>query len=339
MVSSSNNGSSYVPQCTNSFAYDGWNLVTELNNANSAVIRSYMWGTDLSGSSQSAGGVGGLLKVASNGTNCFVNCDGNGNVAALVNTSDGTVLAQYEYAPFGEIIRITGPLAKNNPFRFSNKYQDDRTDRLYFGYRYLNPSLGQWINRDPINELSFVYMLLKDKSALTPKRERLTYTYCNNNPVCQWDYLGLDATNAYVIDNICPGTYNGMNRNGLGTAGDGTYICYYSGCGISGTFDQFVPSSSPPSVKDVWVGGNTPQSGKCVTRVCQSGVTQVISVCAGCFKQEVYYTGYGTLISAGKLYGTGGVQRIDSQTPDQKCVDLDNGKSYFECNAQLNLSL
>jgi len=43
----------------------------------------------------------------------------DGNVAALVNLSGGTNCATYEYGPFGEVIRVTDMLAKNNPFRFS----------------------------------------------------------------------------------------------------------------------------------------------------------------------------------------------------------------------------
>ena len=45
-------------------------------------------------------------------TNCFVAYDGNGNVSALVNAADGTTVANYEYGPFGEVIRATGPMAK-----------------------------------------------------------------------------------------------------------------------------------------------------------------------------------------------------------------------------------
>ena len=29
------------------------------------------------------------------------------------------------YGPFGEVVRVTGPMAKINPLRFSTKYQDD----------------------------------------------------------------------------------------------------------------------------------------------------------------------------------------------------------------------
>ncbi len=71
---------------------------------------------------------------------------------ALVNAAAGTVAAQYEYGPFGELLRATGPMAKANPFRFSTKYQDEETDLLYYGYRYYNAGTGRWLSRDPIGE-------------------------------------------------------------------------------------------------------------------------------------------------------------------------------------------
>ena len=59
---------------TDNFLYDGWNLIAILN-PQSSVLQSFLWGNDLSGSQQGAGGVGGLLEVsyygASTTTNCF----------------------------------------------------------------------------------------------------------------------------------------------------------------------------------------------------------------------------------------------------------------------------
>jgi RHS repeat-associated protein len=111
---------------------------------------------DLSGSSQGAGGVGGLLSMtvytgANVGTYDYT-YDGNGNVASLINTASGTVAGQWEYGPFGEVIRSTGLMAKANPIRFSTKYQDDETALCYYGYRYYDPAPGRWPNRDPLEE-------------------------------------------------------------------------------------------------------------------------------------------------------------------------------------------
>jgi RHS repeat-associated protein len=184
---STNNGSAYVGQSTNRYIYDGWNLLTELVPGG-ALARSYLWGSDLSGMPQSAGGVGGLLEVAyygSSTTNAFPAYDGNGNVAALINAADGKTVAAYEYGPFGEVIRATGPMAKLNPFRFSTKYDDDETDQLYYGYRYYNPSTGRWLSRDPIEENGGLNI----------------YAFVKNNPIIAVDICGLDdddPTPAYI---------------------------------------------------------------------------------------------------------------------------------------------
>src|SRR5271169_6630291 len=49
-IVSTNSGSAYVPQSTNSFVYDGWNLLASLDTPSSTLVKSFTWGTDLSGS-------------------------------------------------------------------------------------------------------------------------------------------------------------------------------------------------------------------------------------------------------------------------------------------------
>ena len=81
--------------------------------------------------------MGGLLGVKTSSTAMnFVGYDGNGNVTALVDAGTGAYTANYEYGPFGELLRATGLMAKLNPFRFSTKYQDVESDLIYYGYRY-----------------------------------------------------------------------------------------------------------------------------------------------------------------------------------------------------------
>jgi len=167
-----------VPISTNSFIYDGWNLIAVLGPQPS-VLESFTWGTDLSGTLQGGGGVGGLLSVTYRGTqttNCFAAYDGNGNVVALVNGADASIAAQYEYGPFGEVLRATGPMARANPFRFSTKYQDDETDLLYYGYRYLSTSSGRWLSRDPLGE---------------KWGGKNLYAALSNDPLSKTDSLGL----------------------------------------------------------------------------------------------------------------------------------------------------
>jgi RHS repeat-associated protein len=175
------------------FLYDGWNLLAELNGANS-LQRAYLWGSDLSRSMQGAGGVGGLIAMKSSvGGAHFAAYDGNGNVMALVDAALGTYSARYEYGPFGELLRATGPQAKTNPFRFSTKIADDEGDLVYYGHRYYMPSSGRFLNSDPVHEIAFQLALVESgrwkPSLHAPDHER--YTFVRNDPLSKTDFLGL----------------------------------------------------------------------------------------------------------------------------------------------------
>ncbi len=143
------------PSWTTYFLYDGWNVIAEANGAQT-ILRKYAWGTDLSGSMQGAGGVGGLLMCTDNTgaqlATHFYGYDGNGNVTMTVNAADGTTSARYEYGPFGEMLRASGEFARRNPYRFSTKLYDEVSDFYYYGYRFYNPDTGRWLNSDPIQE-------------------------------------------------------------------------------------------------------------------------------------------------------------------------------------------
>jgi RHS repeat-associated protein len=117
-------------------------------------------------------------------------------VAALVKGTDGTISAQYEYGPFAEPIRVTGPMGKTNPIRFSSKYTDDESDFLNYGHRYYNPSTGRWLNRDPIGEGAFLNIFLGDRETFEqelPIQEELnnSYTFVINDGINSIDWLGL----------------------------------------------------------------------------------------------------------------------------------------------------
>jgi RHS repeat-associated protein len=131
---------------------DGWNQTVEL--LNDRPIRAYVWGLDLSGTREGAGGVGGLLSSVDllDGSAWDYVSDGNGNIVALVDGTTGEVVGHYDYGPFGEELAVDGPSARVNPFRFSSKMGDLDTGLIYYGYRYLDTRNGRWVSRDPIEE-------------------------------------------------------------------------------------------------------------------------------------------------------------------------------------------
>ena len=150
------------------FTYDGWNLAAEYDASNT-LINSYLWGEDLSGSLQGAGGVGGLLAV----NNYLPIFDGNGNITTYLDNS-GNVVATYQYDPFGKIICSFGTKSDDLLYRFSTKYFDKETALYYYGYRYYNPETSRWLSRDPIEEAGGNNL----------------YAFINNDAVNRWDYLG-----------------------------------------------------------------------------------------------------------------------------------------------------
>ena len=104
-------------------------------------VTSYLWGTDISGTTEGAGGIGGLLfdlSFSPQGSFCQLPVyDGNGNVIAYVATTDGHVRAQYEYGPACETLKELDSITIPNPIRFSSKHIDAETGYIHFGRRYL----------------------------------------------------------------------------------------------------------------------------------------------------------------------------------------------------------
>ncbi|MFP4225375.1 MAG: RHS repeat protein, partial [Desulfobacterales bacterium] len=99
------------------------------------VAKLYTWGLDLSGQLQGAGGVGGLLSVTKHeeqGTKnpYYPSYDANGNVSEYVDDTD-SVVAHYEYSPFGKITNSSGSKADAFNHRFSTKYHDTETALYY----------------------------------------------------------------------------------------------------------------------------------------------------------------------------------------------------------------
>jgi RHS repeat-associated protein len=136
---------------TRRFIWDGWLMAGEvIEKGSSTETKTYLWGWDVSGSEEGAGGVGGLIAVQNTSGVYFPIYDGNGNTRHLWGLTEGTVVDSADYGPFGELTQ--SPATEHSPFWFSSKYWDQESGFLYYGYRYYNPETGRWINRDPIEE-------------------------------------------------------------------------------------------------------------------------------------------------------------------------------------------
>jgi len=130
---------------TTRYLYDGLLPIAELDASN-AVTRTITRGTDLSGSMQGAGGIGGIL--ATNGNE--YSYDGNGNVRDIISAS-GLNVAHYEYDPFGNKTVSSGSYS-SQPYQWSSKEFHAPSGMVYYLYRFYSPQLGRWINLGPMGK-------------------------------------------------------------------------------------------------------------------------------------------------------------------------------------------
>jgi RHS repeat-associated protein len=149
-------GSDWALSGETRYLYDGRRVIQERNSGNTPTV-SYTRGPDLSGSFEGAGGIGGLLGRShgySGGnwsTHNHYHADGNGNITYLVNSSQG-LAASYRYDPYGRLMGSSGTLAAANLYRFSSKELHAKSGMYGYGFRFYDPHLQRWLNRDPIFE-------------------------------------------------------------------------------------------------------------------------------------------------------------------------------------------
>jgi RHS repeat-associated protein len=194
------------------YIYDGNRVIQERDINNNPTV-SYTRGMDLSGTLEGAGGIGGLLArsdgySAGNWTDHnYYHADGNGNITYLVNGSQ-TLAASYRYDPFGNTISSSGSYAVANVYRFSSKECHVNSGMYYYLYRFYDPNLQRWINRDPIVENGGINL----------------YEFCGNSPLLYEDALGLHWTGIpdCALPHICPCTVN-CTKTGSSTSGVGSY--------------------------------------------------------------------------------------------------------------------
>ena len=190
------------------YVYDGMRMIQERNSGNTPTV-AYTRGSDLSGTFEGAGGIGGLLarshayqSGSGNWTNhnCY-HADGGGNITYMVDSSQSMV-ASYRYDPFGNTISSTGTLADANVYRFSSKEIHANSGMYYYGYRWYDPNLQRWQKRDPIG--------VRGGGNL--------YTFVANDPIGRVDFLGLSADH-------CQDPCEDVKRQGLDAGAAGGVVC------------------------------------------------------------------------------------------------------------------
>ncbi|HEV2211014.1 MAG TPA: RHS repeat-associated core domain-containing protein [Verrucomicrobiae bacterium] len=197
------------------YIYDGSRVIQELDGSNNPLV-GYTRGPDLSGSLEGAGGIGGLLARSdtySSGnftSHTYYHADGDGNITYLENSSQSAA-AIYRYDPYGNILSSSGTLANANVYRFSSKECCTNSGLYCYLFRFYDPTIQRWINRDPIYEFGGLNL----------------YAYALNKVPYVIDLFGLDA-------NVPSGLPNG----GSSASPDSQYCSH--------TWAPYVPPAPPP---------------------------------------------------------------------------------------------
>jgi RHS repeat-associated protein len=179
---------------TVNYVYDGWRVIQE-RDVNKTPTVSYTRGLDLSGTLEGAGGIGGLLARSdgySSGnftSHAFYHADAGGNITCMLDANQ-TMVASYRYDPFGNTISKSGTLADVNTYRFSSKEIHANSGLYYYGFRWYDPNLQRWVNQDPLAEAGFQNRVHAPRAKY--KVNKNLYFFVANDPIKEWDYLGLD---------------------------------------------------------------------------------------------------------------------------------------------------
>ena len=193
----------------------------------------------------------GLFSFVYNGTQYYYIKNLQGDVVAIAN-SNGTILVEYSYDAWGDVISITGieatTLGAINPIRYRGYYFDTDTEFYYLNSRYYDPEIRRFINAD-------IYISTGDGFIGCNM-----YAYCLNNPVMYADYTGESAT--YALQSWITTMWWLTVVDGFLPVGD---IVYVTVLAILATvvaikairnISSFIPIVSSPSQSIDWNAGD-----------------------------------------------------------------------------------
>ena len=175
---------------------------------------------------------GSLVGLNYNGTNYYYYKNILGDILGILDSS-GTLVVEYSYDAWGNIISTTGSMASTlgaaNPFRYRGYYYDAETGFYYLNSRYYDPSACRFINSDRV-------LILYDAISCN------LFSYCRNNPVmfidntgeaCDFNVLEDETTSLLELEDIYGGSAYQTYRIRQKNAAHDAYIGGYHFAGFS----------------------------------------------------------------------------------------------------------
>jgi RHS repeat-associated protein len=145
---------------TKQWVWDGDTVAEERNAGNTVTKRFYARGEQISG------------------TNYFYTRDHLGSIREMTTGTSGTILARYDYDPYGRPTQIQGTLTSD--FQYAGYYEHLASGLNLTKYRAYDPITSRWLSRDPLTNAEM-------------RQGPNLYEYCSNDPVKNVDPLGKQA--------------------------------------------------------------------------------------------------------------------------------------------------
>ena len=175
----------------------------------------------------------GIFSFVYNGVQYYYIKNLQGDVVAIAN-SNGTILVEYAYDAWGDILSITGTEATTlgavNPIRYRGYYFDTDTEFYYLNSRYYDPEIRRFINADEYASTGQGFIGYN------------MYAYCGNNSVNRIDSTGMFWKE--IKDSLSK-AWNGIKTWTANTFGAGTSTT----ATIAEIETPVIPDPSPITVK------------------------------------------------------------------------------------------
>jgi RHS repeat-associated protein len=123
------------------YVYDGDNIIAEYDGEDT-LVRKFIHGPGIDEPIA-------MIDVEDGSTPYYYHYDGLGSVVALTDASGDTVEV-YEYSVFGQV--ASSDANNPNPFMFTGREFDKETGLYFYRARYYNPTVGRFLQTDPVGQ-------------------------------------------------------------------------------------------------------------------------------------------------------------------------------------------